>query len=204
MAMPPQLARANRRHSRHSEPRPTVELMPAICITDLRDAIPRTYGTNIYSNPFRYPQIRHLRLSYRSIEIIDHHDRSQVFGIAWIPTYFGRNRAIFVCSSCRGGAIRLFNKYGSYACRHCHKALYTSQKQNTATRKRLAAAKLRLKLGGFPDIREPFPRKAKWKHEKRYQRIRHQIQALEAQAKQTCFRTEIDIRTFSYHVADSN
>jgi hypothetical protein len=34
--------------------------------------------------------------------------------------------------------------------------------------------------------------------------MRHQNQALEAKAKQTCFRKEIDIRTFSYHVADSN
>jgi hypothetical protein len=103
MVMPRQLARGlqakrqSRRRSWHSEPRPTVELMPAICITDLRNAIPRNYGTNIYSNPFRYPQVRHMRLSYRSIEIIDHYDRSQIFGIQWIPTYFGKHRAIFVC-----------------------------------------------------------------------------------------------------------
>src|SRR5436190_11439761 len=115
MAMPWQLARANRRRS-HSEPRPTVEFMPAICIDDLRQAIPRNYGTNIYSNPFRYPQVRHMRLSYRSIEIIDHDARSQIFGIQWIPTYFGKHRAVFVCSSCRGGAIRLFGKDGNYAC----------------------------------------------------------------------------------------
>ena len=201
MAMPPQLARANRRHSRHSEPRPTVELMPAICITDLRDAIPRNYGTNIYSSPFRYPQIRHLRLSYRSIEIVDHHDRSQVFGIQWIPTYFGKHRAIFVCSSCRGGAIRLFGKDGNYACRFCHRAQYLSQKQKTASRKRLAAAKLRLKLRGWPDIREPLPSKPKWTRRRTYQRICNEIQALEAKAKQTRFRKQIDIRTFGYHVA---
>jgi hypothetical protein len=136
MAMPPQLARANRRRSRHSEPRPTVELMPAICITDLRDAIPRNHATNIYSNPFKYPQIRHLRLSYRSIEIVDHHDRSQVFGITWIRTGFGAHRAIFVCNSCRCGAIRLFARYGTYACCHCHRALYASQKHNQTGRKR--------------------------------------------------------------------
>jgi hypothetical protein len=201
MAMPPQLARANRRHSRHSEPRPTVELMPAICITDLRDAIPRNYGTNIYSNPFRYPEVRHLRLSNRSIEIVDHHDRSQVFGIQWIPTYFGKARAVFVCSSCRGGAIRLFGKDGNYACRFCHRAQYLSQKQKTASRKRLAACKLRLELGGWPDIHELMPSKPKWTRRRTYQRIRHQIQALEAKAKQTRFRKQIDIRTFGYNVA---
>jgi len=34
---------------------------------------------------------------------------------------------------------------------------YLSQKQKTASRKRLTAAKLRLKLVGWPDIREPMP-----------------------------------------------
>jgi hypothetical protein len=76
-----------------------------------------------------------------------------------------------------------------------------SQKQDSATRKRLAACKLRLELGGWPDIREPLPPKAKWKHKKRYQRLRNQVQALEAQAKQTRFRKHIDIRTFAYHAA---
>src|SRR5262249_17989088 len=70
-----------------------------------------------------------------------------------------------------------------------------------ATRNRLAAAKLRLQLGGWPDIREPLPPRAKRKHKKRYQCLRNQAQALEAKAKQTRFRKEIDIRTFAYHVA---
>jgi hypothetical protein len=75
-----------------------------------------------------------------------------------------------------------------------------SQKQNTATRKRLAAAKLRPKLGGWPDIREPLPPKAKWKHKNRYQRLRNQAQVLEAQASQTRFRKQIDVRAFAYHI----
>src|SRR5689334_24214698 len=114
MAMPPQLARAKR--SRNSGPRPIVEQLPYININDLRQAIPRNYGTNIYSNPFRYPQIQRLRLSYRSIDIIDHTDRSQVFGIQWIRTGFGAHRPVFVCS-CGYGAIRLFAQYGTYACK---------------------------------------------------------------------------------------
>jgi hypothetical protein len=54
-----------------------------------------------------------------------------------------------------------FGHYGNYACRVCHRAHYLSQKQKTASRKRLSAAKLRLKLGGWPDIREPMPSKPK-------------------------------------------
>jgi hypothetical protein len=74
------------------------------------------------------------------------------------------------------------------------------KKQKTASRKRLTAAKLRLKLGCWPDIREPLPPKAKWKHHKRYQKLRNQIQELETQANRTRFRKQIDIRTFAYHV----
>jgi hypothetical protein len=64
-----------------------------------------------------------------------------------------------------------------------------------------SAAKLRLKLGGWPHIREPMPSKPKWTRRRTYQRSRNEIQALEAQAKQTRFRKEIDIRTFDYHVS---
>ena len=69
-----------------------------------------------------------------------------------------------------------------------------------ASRKRLSAAKLRLKLGSWPDIREPMPSKPKWTRRGIYQRIRNEIQALETKAKQTRFRKQIDIRTFAYHV----
>ena len=112
--------------------------MPAICISDLRDAIPRNYGTNIYSNPFRYPQLRHMRLSYWSIEIIEHGDRRQL-GIEWIRTGFGRHRPIFVCS-CGYGAIRLFARYGTYACKACHGAVHTCQRLSRRGRKRLRAS----------------------------------------------------------------
>jgi hypothetical protein len=85
--------------------------------------------------------------------------------------------------------------------RHCHRALYASQKNNSKGRKRLRACKLRLELGSLPDIREPLPPKPKWTRRRTYQRIRSEIQALEAKAKQTRFRKQIDIRTFAYHVS---
>jgi hypothetical protein len=164
MSMPPQLAKSKRRRLRHSEPRPTIELMPAININELRHAIPRDYGTNIYANPFRYPQVRHIRLSCRSIEITDHSGRVQSFRIVWIPTYFGRDRALLACGSCWRRTTRLFARCGTYACRYCHKAVYASQKHDQIGRKRLAAAKLRLiQLNSLPDIHEPVAPKSKWK-----------------------------------------
>jgi hypothetical protein len=198
--MPPQLAQAQRRRSRRSEPRPTVELLPAISINDLRDAIPLDYSTNLYSNPFRYPQVRHMRLSCRSIQIVDHNDRVQVFGIEWIRTGFGAPRAIFVCS-CGYGAIRLFARYGTYACKACHRAVHMCQRQNSKGRKRLRACKLRLALGGLPDVNEPLAPKAKWRHRRTYQRLRGQVQALEAAIGSRRFRKPLETRIFAYQVS---
>jgi hypothetical protein len=77
--------------------------------------------------------------------------------------------------------------HGTYACRFCHRAQYLPQKQKTASRKRLAATKLRLKLRGWPDIREPMPSKPKWTRRRTYQRICNEIQALEAKATHVFF-----------------
>ena len=159
--MPWQLRTARR--PKRSEPRPTVELLPAISINDLRDVVPRDYSTIIYSNLVRYPQVRHIRLSYHSAEIVDHYGRVQVFGIKWIRTGFGVPRRIFVCS-CGRGAVRLFARYGTFACKACHKALHLCQRQSSRGRKRLRACKLRLELGGLPDVNETLAPKVKWRH----------------------------------------
>ena len=177
MPMPVQLRRARR--LKRSEPRPTVELLPAININDLRDAIPRDYSTNIYSNPFRYPELQRFRLSGRGVEISDRFGRVQAFRIEWIRTGFGTPRPIFVCT-CGYGAVRLFARYGTYACKACHGAVHMCQRQNSRGRKRLRACKLRLQLGGWPDINEALAPKAKWRHRRKYQRLRDEVRALEA------------------------
>jgi hypothetical protein len=112
---------------------------------------PETQHPNSSPNvSLKYPDIARLRLSATNMEITDYSGSIQRFRIVWIPTYFGRHRAIWVCANCSCGAIRLFGHYGTCACRHCHRALYTSQKHDSNGRKRLAAAKLRLTLGGLP------------------------------------------------------
>jgi hypothetical protein len=202
MAMPAQLRNSNRRRPRHFEPPPIIELMPTISIHELRHAIPRHYGAvNQPDVSLKYPDLDYMRLSASCLEIMGRNGYVQRFAITWIPTHFGKHRAILVCNRCHGGAIRLFGKFGSYACRFCHRARYLSQRQSSQGRKRLAAAKLRLtELGSVPNINQPIAQKPKRKHRKRHQAICNQIRALEAKAKQTRFRKEIDIRTLAYHV----
>src|SRR5215813_4276467 len=198
--MPPQLARGlSAKRQLHS--RPTIELMPHIDIHKLRHAIPRYHGqVNEPDVSFKYPDLAYLRLSASCLEIMGRNGYVQRFRIVWIRTGFGRHRAILVCGSCGCGAIRLFGHYGNYACRYCHRALYASQKHNQIGRKRLAAAKLRLAhLGGWPDASEPMPSRPKWTRRRTYQRIRNEIQALEAKANTRGFRKQLDIRAFAYH-----
>src|SRR3954453_10633199 len=109
--MPRQLARGLRANyrRRRSTP-PVVELMPSISINELRRVIPTRHGT--YTQPdvsFKYPQIRQLRLTINSLEILDHCSRKQVFPIRWARTYFGRPRPIIECT-CTRRVIRLFSK----------------------------------------------------------------------------------------------
>jgi len=202
--MPRQLEAAllRRRAVKKSEPRPTIELMPAININELRHVIPRYHGQ--ISEPdvsLKYPGLAYLRLSASTLEIMGRNGHIQRFRIVWIPTYFGKHRAILVCSSCGYGTIRLFGRYGNYACRHCYRALYASQHNDQFGRKRLAAAKLRLALGSIPDSNEPMPSKPKWTGRRTYQHIRHEIQALEAKAKPRRFRKPISTQLFAYHVS---
>ena len=198
MGIPWQLAEGKRRNG-GKQPALTIELLPAINIHDLRHAIPRNYSTNVYSNSFRYPHIAEIQLRYHDISIIDRSGRVQTFGIKWVKTYFGPHRPVFLCT-CGRGAIRLFVVHGTYKCRGCQKAIYTSQRINSQGRKRLTACKLRLELGGFPDINEPLPLKPKWTRRRTYQRLRSEIQALEAKAKNRRFKKPIATQLFAYHV----
>src|SRR5262245_20703626 len=201
MPTPWQLRNANRRRSRHSEPRPTIELMPAININELRHAIPRYYGRIREPNvSLKYPQIARLRLQCNCIEILDYHGRIQCFRIRWARTYFGQPRPILLCT-CGRGAIRLFANYGTYACRRCHRALYASQKNNQFGRKRLAACKLRLELGGLPDINEPIAAKARWKQRQNYNEARKQLDKLEVPINEHRFKKRLGTQLFAYHVA---
>src|SRR5262249_748 len=202
--MPWQLARSNRRHDRHSEPRAIIERTPHINISDLirqRVFPDNYYDEHILEMPFKYPWAKSLVISRRNIVFAHRIEYNQRVGIHWAKTGFGKPRPLFICSQCCRGAQRLFFKYGSLACQECHKLSYASRQRDYNGRKRLSAAKLRLQLGSLSDITEPLPAKPKWQHHKTYQRIRTQIITLEAKAKAQQFKKPIDTRLFAHHIA---
>jgi hypothetical protein len=64
----------------------------------------------------------------------------------------------------------------------------TPHRNNQVGRKRFAACKLRLQLNSLPDVNEPLPPKSKWTRRRTYQRIRNEIQRLEAKTNARRFR----------------
>jgi hypothetical protein len=203
MAMPPQLARAQRRRPRNSEPRPIVELTPHIDLHDLCrwNVFPRDwYKAHILEMRFRYPFVKNLVITRQSIEINHVLDYTQRVALHWIRTGFGKPRPIFVCE-CGYGARRLFLRHGHLACQHCHRLSCASRQRDRNGRKRLAASKLRLQLGSLPDTNEPMPSKPKWTRRRTYQRIRNKIQALEGKAKTHRFKKPLSTQLFAYHIS---
>src|SRR5215831_15995006 len=195
--MPWQLRNAKRGPKKS---RPTIELMPSISIHDLRHVTPRYHGKVIEPDvSLKYPELAYLRLSASTLEIMGRSGHVQRFRIVWIRTGFGRHRAVLVCS-CGCGATRLFARYGAYACKACHRAVHMCQRQSSRGRKRLRACKLRLDLGGWPDVNEALAPRAKGKHRRAYQRLRGQVQALEAAIGSKRFRRPLDTRIFAYCV----
>jgi hypothetical protein len=178
--------------------------MPAINIHELLHLIPRFRGRAIEPNTsFLLPYLARLKLTGDCLELEDRAERVQRFRIVWIRTGAGRHRPLLVCSGCGRRTTRVFAKYeyGTYACRHCHRALYASQKYDQDGRKRLAASKLRLRMGGLPDIEEPIPPKRKRQHKRTYRAARKTLEQLEAPIKGHRFKKPLATRLFAYHVA---
>src|SRR5262245_60533017 len=148
MAMPKQLLLAKR--PKRSEPRALAECLPRININDLK--IPKSLNA-VITVPFislRYPLMSAARLSVRMVEFA-HSGRIQSFRLKWIGTGYGLPRFAFVCD-CGRPVISLYLHHGNLSCCRCCNAIYASQKYDQIGGKRLAACKLRLELGGFPDV----------------------------------------------------
>jgi len=64
-------------------------------------------------------------------------------------------------------------------CRRCLDLWYSSQRRGEKSRRYLRALKLRLRLNGVANLREPFPPRPKRMHRKTYLRLRQLGERLE-------------------------
>jgi hypothetical protein len=101
--------------------------------------------------------------------------------IAWTACHFGGSRPWFLCSAMVDGKYcgrRVAKLYlgGSpvFACRQCHDLIFVSQLEPVGLRGIEKARKIRMKLGGGPDMFAQFPPRPKNMHSSTYDRL-HRI-----------------------------
>jgi hypothetical protein len=106
--------------------------------------------------------------------------------IVWTICHLGGRRPWFRCDACSNGRYcgrRVAILYGAgeiFACRRCYGLAYASQQESPRFRNISRSRKIRMRLGGSPDILEPFPEKPRRMHLRTYLRIRARGEAADA------------------------
>lgn len=103
--------------------------------------------------------------------------REQRLFFEWFPVGKGF-RPYFHCPYCARRAVKLYQR-GRYACRKCCNLAYASEQAGRSYRPLLKLQKLRMRLGGDPNILAPFPPRPKHMHRRTYEKLRRQAEQLE-------------------------
>jgi hypothetical protein len=118
---------------------------------------------------------------------------------------FGGSRAYFLCpgvvsgGACRRRVARLFAGGRYSLCRHCYGLGYESQRERAGDRARHQSQKIRVRLGGSPNMLLPFPNKPKGLHWSTYARLHARAIALDMRSLRSVegFLARMGIRLFS-------
>ena len=98
--------------------------------------------------------------------------------ITWTACHLAGHRPWFICSvyfngrCCRRRVALLYGAGELFACRRCYGLAYASQREALHHRGIGKAQKIRMRLGGSPNMREAFPDKPKGMHWRTYDRLR--------------------------------
>jgi hypothetical protein len=108
--------------------------------------------------------------------------------IVWTMCHLGGRRPWFRCTAQSGGrycGCRVAILYGAgevFACRRCYGLAYASQQESPKLRRISRSRKIRMRLGGSPDLFQPFPDKPRRMHRQTYFRLRARGEAADAVA----------------------
>jgi hypothetical protein len=98
--------------------------------------------------------------------------------VVWTDCHFGGHRPWFRCTAHSGGQYcgrRVAVLYGVgdvFACRRCCGLAYVSQQESLRFRQISRSRKIRMRLGGGPNVLAPFPDKPRRMHWRTYMRLR--------------------------------
>jgi hypothetical protein len=99
--------------------------------------------------------------------------RNQVIHIGRTPCRLGGYRLWFKCVCGRHVSALYSPNGGRWGCRHCYRLTYATRQAIPRDRQLLRAQRIRRRLGGSPNMLEPFPPKPKGMHRRTYDRLRH-------------------------------
>jgi hypothetical protein len=98
--------------------------------------------------------------------------------ILWTACHLGGRRPWFRCTVYSNGQYcgrRVAVLYAAgdlFACRHCCGLAYASQQESPQSRVIRRSRKIRMRLGGSPDLSQPFPKRPRGMHQRTYTRLR--------------------------------
>jgi hypothetical protein len=125
-----------------------------------------------------------LTYQLRGWDAVDLRHVQQRVEITWTACHLGGERPWFICSGANGGRCGqrvaiLYGAGGLFACRRCYRLAYRSQRETPRDRSIGRARKIRMRLGGTPDLLAPFPDRPKGMHRRTYLRLRARAKAAE-------------------------
>jgi hypothetical protein len=100
--------------------------------------------------------------------------------ITWTKCHLGGSRPWFKCN-CGRRVGTLFEFHQFYVCRTCHGLIYEAQRFSRKRRKQTSfpGFRIRERLGGRPNLLDPFPTKPKGQHRRTYNRLKKRADAAE-------------------------
>jgi hypothetical protein len=107
--------------------------------------------------------------------------------VTWTACYLGGHRPWFCCTAYSNGrrcdrrVAKIFlGGSPCFACRHCHGLSFASQHDGPRLRSISRSRKIRMQLGGSPNVCEPFPEKPRRMHQRTFLRLRARGEAADA------------------------
>jgi hypothetical protein len=91
-------------------------------------------------------------------------------------------------SYCGRRVAKLYDAGDLFACRHCYGLTYQTQKEKPRDRAMSRVQKMRMRLGGSPNLLEPFPEKPLGMHWRTYHRLR--AEAIAADERSTALMVD--------------
>lgn len=99
------------------------------------------------------------------------HGQFERFNLRRTNTAFGGTRPWLCCPGCDRNVRVVYRGQAGYRCRQCYCLRYPSQRERSHHRAIGMAQRLRMRLGGSPDLSQAFPDRPKGMHFRTYQRL---------------------------------